>query len=1287
MNPRSQRAVALVVTLIMLSIVTFLAIAFLGIARRERAAVLISGSANDAYSMAVTGMNRGLAESIALIQVSGDKANYGLRVSTNFINFAVGSPILPGVGNVNYAAVATLNDLYQNIANLYYDARVPVLVTTNFATGQKEFRFYFDFNRNGRHESNGVLPELDAAGNPTGTFKFFVGDPEWIGTLLYPSLPHGPTNPFVGRYAFLVQPASKCIDLNFAHNRAVRPSTPNPTLEGFYRNVGAGTWEMNMAAFLVDLNTNLWLSGSSYGYNPVGYNPLGSGSAGTAFGEANILLSYRYNPGSTWNNLNSFAGMYPVNPGACATAGYDILTDDFPPLGPYLTPANEPANKWNTNWPGGDLTNANSARFLDMQELFNATRIYTNTALKMLSAGTSNSTYDRYMVYRMMEQLSVDSVPPRNRMNVNWTNDLAGSPESGTAFQDWPASVFFQNAAHLMLRASLATQYVTVPALGTNYYFGTNLLSTNFPPVLSSTNIAIWPYSEYLPEVHRQLQLAANMYDATTNRTFLTGYPYCPSVFRPYFNTNLVSYFGVTLTNIYIAGYVEEVSTNWLCYTNLDLSLSNHVDAIMTNGTYSTTIGGVVTNLSFRNYSLVNGQPIIIGAKKGFPNFNEFIMQTVVQATRKLEMVKTNATDRTPSQTNQFFAIGISNRFGVECWNSYAYYTNGNPYPRALQMLVTNTFTYVLTNEFGLVLSNSIIVSSNKMVTNWTGLGTMSQFQLPLYNTAVLLTNAAYSTNYPPSPGFPYGYLRPASLSTFDRSNGFPVPLLVLNITNHLVYALVDTNAGRVVDYVNLTNLNGSIDLMGALGGQTNVRSTNLSAGSFWITNRLGGAALTNTAVPTFGITNQINVALSTNLAVLANWRNWSLDTPILREILKFQYFMDTNSLSPRTVALFNLNRSLSNSMQCPFSPTRKIVQNLSWEVNDPLVHYTTRDITPYSRTNLQAQINYITPPSASLLMPNTWVMTNTVYRPWGGNPQSSVQDGTEFALWMKDPGVRSSDDWDFPTTKWANVGWLGRVHRGTPWQTVYMKSTVVNLTNWTQWAHTADTHPTNDWKLFDLFGCWPNNNAARGLLSVNQTNLAAWSAVLSDVPMLSNTVNAATGPFNPPNNNYTMQYIDPAGVSTNLLYIYNGIQARRVAMTNFTHVGDILSVPELTVISPFLNRGPGGGVNTVTYEQMHSLSDQMYERIPQQILGLLTVEDAPRFVIYAWGQALRPAERSLVTAPGPFYGMCTNYQIAAEYAVRAVVRVENLPTLGAPTNGLSAPRVIVESFRQLPNE
>jgi hypothetical protein len=113
--------------------------------------------------------------------------------------------------------------------------------------------------------------------------------------------------------------------------------------------------------------------------------------------------------------------------------------------------------------------------------------------------------------------------------------------------------------------------------------------------------------------------------------------------------------------------------------------------------------------------------------------------------------------------------------------------------------------------------------------------------------------------------------------------------------------------------------------------------------------------------------------------------------------------------------------------------------------------------------------------------------------------------------------------------------------------------------------------------------------------------------------------------------------------------------------------------VPQLTQYSPFLNaitNGVGDGV-----QQQYGISDEMYEWLPQQVMSLLRA-GPPRYVIYCYGQALKPAPNSLVTG-GTYFGMCTNYQVVAESAARAVVRVD-----GA---GTSAPRVVVESFNPLP--
>src|SRR6202000_3039967 len=76
----------------------------------------------------------------------------------------------------------------------------------------------------------------------------------------------------------------------------------------------------------------------------------------------------------------------------------------------------------------------------------------------------------------------------------------------------------------------------------------------------------------------------------------------------------------------------------------------------------------------------------------------------------------------------------------------------------------------------------------------------------------------------------------------------------------------------------------------------------------------------------------------------------------------------------------------------------------------------------------------------------------NTRYRPWGGY-QQNPDPQTDYNIALKDPDVTQSTDWDFMTNKFPSLGWLGRVHRGTPWQTVYMKSPLMATNDWQKWA------------------------------------------------------------------------------------------------------------------------------------------------------------------------------------------------------------------------------------------
>jgi hypothetical protein len=309
------------------------------------------------------------------------------------------------------------------------------------------------------------------------------------------------------------------------------------------------------------------------------------------------------------------------------------------------------------------------------------------------------------------------------------------------------------------------------------------------------------------------------------------------------------------------------------------------------------------------------------------------------------------------------------------------------------------------------------------------------------------------------------------------------------------------------------------------------------------------------------------------------------------------------------------------------------------------------------------------------------------------------------------------SDQWDFPTNRWPNIGWVGRVHRGTPWQTVYLKQPAADPRLWRissgnsrQFVNKGQlpfslvasnsvyddadlTRPTNDWRLVDLFTTAVSDNASHGQMSINQSGLAAWSAILSGVIVLTN--NASDGFLARNQANFAQRgipvpppptaplVIDPAGdydpYNTTvplpaLVQIVNAINRTR-GDTNlfpkqvFSHLGDIFAVPELTTASPFLNLSGNGA------QLKFGLNDEIFERIPQQVLGLLKVDSAPRYVVYAWGQALKPADRSVVMS-GPYSGLVTNYQIAAEVEMRATLRIE-----GAPDK----PRVFLENYNIMP--
>jgi hypothetical protein len=514
-------------------------------------------------------------------------------------------------------------------------------------------------------------------------------------------------------------------------------------------------------------------------------------------------------------------------------------------------------------------------------------------------------------------------------------------------------------------------------------------------------------------------------------------------------------------------------------------------------------------------------------------------------------------------------------------------------------------------------------------------------------------------------------------------------------MTNDLQVVLIDTSSGRAIDYVQLRGPTGVRDLTAEILASTDA--------SMWLTNPISSSK--PSGLPS-GVYNQITAAKAPYNATI--WGNTSLQIAYANIDGLNNFYHDP--------VIYNRNQVFgSTNLEIGVIGVSTLTaQFITWQANDPLVHYITSDLTDTANN---------TGPRNSIANPLINQFPNERWQPWGVvNQMAKVAgvDQTPCNLAFKDPLVRRSDDWDFPANKFPTVGWLGRVHRGTPWQTVYLKAPAIDTNTWVNWtgnlnlSDATNAAPVKDRLLFDLFTTTFNDNATRGTLSVNVeaglTNnpvagLAAWSALFGGVMVLSNNaVDSAIqsvllhAQHNGSLSNFVAFPINPArlaGIYSPLGQLVNSINQKRMIFTNadglvgtFEHVGDILSVPALTEQSPFLNRSTG-------IQLTNGISDEMYEWLPQQTMSLLRCSGSPRYVIYSYGQALKPAPNGIYTGGDQFFGMVTNYQVVSEIATRAVVRFNSTLTNNIvfdvnTTNWVSQPMLtnnnaVIESFNILP--
>ena len=673
----------------------------------------------------------------------------------------------------------------------------------------------------------------------------------------------------------------------------------------------------------------------------------------------------------------------------------------------------------------------------------------------------------------------------------------------------------------------------------------TNIPIYEDPALFGGTNI-----NYYTPAVQRILQLAANIFDATTNRFIGDGPTNYPTVFRPIFN----SHNGIAT----IIGYAE---------------VSNPAEAFLPTLNASDFIKvDQPANSSVNMY----GVPWVIGAKKGFPNFNEFSMENALTVWRKLTF--TNFTTNPPWFTNQTFGLDITNSFGVEAWNSYT-----NFYARPLRLVVSNELSITITNETGETLLDvkNLPFGSDILFTSWPGWTerlTDTSFQVPLYAYNVF-TNGIYE-RFPP-------YLIPLSVPVWSVTF---VPRLWMVLQFKLRYVLIDTSVNRVVDFVNISSTQPAVDISYMLNHNnpsTNHWVPDYTNDGEWNTNQVIGTTLQ------MGILNQIEVSKANHASV------WTDPVQRATQGPRFNHYL--------------LNGG-TNYFQAPYTPQRTILQRISFQANDPLVHYTESDLMSTNAIMANYNMVAIGPVSEPPLVNLTNL--NFAYQPWGGyhlpGGNALWNSQYDFDLRVKDPGVQQSDDWNFPTGESLAFEWLGRVHRGTPWQTVFLKPSNQTAGQWSTWNNdnvvvtngnllffdAVFTYPNNDWHIASLWDQWVNTNDLASRLSINNTDTNAWEARLDGLTALTNS---------------GFGELDPITISSNSPQagaIAQAIQSARANATIFKDVGDVLAAAQLSIGSPFLNTN---GMNFRA--SANGITDEALEKIPTQLLPLLRADSFGKII------------------------------------------------------------------------
>jgi hypothetical protein len=565
--------------------------------------------------------------------------------------------------------------------------------------------------------------------------------------------------------------------------------------------------------------------------------------------------------------------------------------------------------------------------------------------------------------------------------------------------------------------------------------------------------------------------------------------------------------------------------------------------------------------------------PPVLAARKGFPAFNEFVVRSDVILQRRLQLLRaTNTPGARPVRTNQSYSLTLSNNFVVELWHPFA---EAAPYPRPVAVTASNSVRWRLANLDGEQANVTARAASSHSYTGWTGgLSASVPFRLALDTNLVAFVDAIYvaSTNA----------FQNLGTNTFETTPGFPLLNSVLTVSNQLTVIASDPECDCLVDVALVDDAQSGNLTKTFFANQNLYPGGSTAVQPLWSTNRSAAAA------PTAGVLRQMDLSLGNFAITLADWREYTF-AGINREadrqaaVDSFRYFC---GMAPVYGVPFFTNSTLA--MQVPYVPAAKASFLSSWEAIDPLVRVR-------SEMRLATNLTFLRPrqPGTNTL-PSSPGRLNNAYAPWNGNPETVFYP--EFSdRRIKDAGATSPDRWNFPTNEplARATHWLGRIHRGTPWQSLYLQADVAPPTTWLGLGHDPRTHPTNDWRAAALLAELLNTNPPGALRSVNATNIGDWQTTLTGLTVLSN--------------NATFVILgDPPQFETNIITL-GAPQAMHIAETinrertgrrgqYFPDVATFLSVPELSSASPWLNLSGSQAAFGVT--------DEAYEMLPSQLLS-----------------------------------------------------------------------------------